>query len=313
MKAAVDQMEKRVLSEGEFIHARDELIKSGTYFTTGHASLNVPSLKVKYLNDKAVRHWLDLNGKVVPMTAGEAARTELNRTFPSLRRVGWLPAEVRLLDARSPFHFTGSNTCEMIYIDLRSAYHQIYKCLWLDTTYPRGLYGRFPLRDVAHALRDWKAARNGVVGIVRSRFLVGFRGHERIEMQIRNKFLSPGLWATVQDTLHWIAHEAIERGAVYVNTDGYLFPLEASDFEGFLSFLDDHSLRWKVRSQGFGVIKAWNSYKVGGFETAPYRFGMSSNNTNKEFTNVKRPEGLRKWGEYRKRVYRLVRSGEGKG
>lgn len=300
------QIKRFVLPEGEFVRARDELVKSGTYFTAGHSSLYVPSLSTKYLNEKAVRHWLDLDGEIVAMTAGEAARTELERAFPLLKRVGWLSKEVSLFDARSPCHFTGQARGEMIYVDLASAYYQIYKCLWLDTTYPRGLYGRFPLRDVGDALKHWKAARNGVIGIVRSRVLIGFRGHKRVEMQIQNKFLSPGLWATVQDTLHWIAREAISKGAIYVNTDGYLFPMDASGFEGFLSFLDDHNLKWKVRAQGDGRIKAWNSYKVGSFQTMPYKLKMSSNNTNKEFTNVRPASKTTKWGEYRKRVYRLV-------
>lgn len=296
---------RMVLTEGEFIRARDELINQGTYFTAGHSSLYVPSTQTKYLNEKATRNWLDLDGEIVPMTAGEAARTELERAFPTLKRVGWQPKEVVLLDARSPCHYAGQASGEMVYVDLKSAYHQIYSCLWLDTCYPRAIYGQYALKGVAHALKHWKAARNGVLGICRSRYLVGFRGHKRIEMQIKNKFLAPPLWATVQDTLDWIAAEAIERGAIYVNTDGYLFPM-TGDFEGFFDYLADHHLRYKIRAQGEGDVRGWNAYKVGSFETMPYKLSLPNSKSGKEFSNVK-GNFQEQWASYRKKVYCLVR------
>lgn len=300
-----------VVTESEFIRVRDELVQQGTYFSAGHASLYVPSITTKYLNEKAVRHWLDLDGNIIPMTAGEAARAELGRAFPDIKRVGWLPKEITLFDARSPCHFTGPATGEMMYVDLVSAYYQIYKCLWLDTTYPRGLYGRFPLYDVAEKLKHWKAARNGVLGIVRSRYLVGFRGHQRIEMSIKNKFLSPGLWATVQDTLHWIAAEAIDKGAVYVNTDGYLFPLDNSNVDAFFDVLTDHHLKYKIRAVGEGDVKAWNAYRVGSFSTLPYKMKLTNIKQSKEFTNVRSNDG-KEWAKYRQRVHSLVRHSEGR-
>lgn len=305
-------IKRYVVTESEFIRIKSELVKQETYFSAGHASLYAPSIATKYLNEKAVRHWLDLDGNIIPMSAGEAARTELSRAFPDIKRVGWLPREISLFDARSPCHFTGPATGEMIYIDLVSAYYQIYKCLWLDTTYPRGLYGQFPLYDVAERLKHWKAARNGVLGIIRSRHLVGFRGHKRVEMSVRNKFLSPGLWATVQHTLHWIAIEAINKGAIYVNTDGYLFPQDTSNVDVFLDYLVDHHLDYKVRAVGAGDVVAWNAYKVGAFSTLPYKLKLANLKQAKEFSNVI-TTGREGWAKYRQRVHRLVRYSQREG
>lgn len=281
-------------------------MEQGTFFVAGHSTLSVPSLEIKYLNDKSLRMWPNGDGEIDLITPGEAARFELIREFPDIKRVGWRGPMIKLFDKRVPMFYLGPATSsEMVYIDLKSAYWQIYRMLWLDVLYPRGLYGRYPMAGVADRLERWKAARNAVIGLIRSRDLVGFKGHKRIKMTTKNKFLSPCLWATVIDILHWIAEKAISEGAIYINTDGYLFHDQARA-DRFMLWLIERGLIFSVRDWGPGEVRGWNSYKVNKTQTQVYKLNLPY--YDKEFTNV-RPQPARKWQRYYHQISRIVRVG----
>ncbi len=257
----------------------------GTYFVGGSNSIYIPKGKIKYLDKSACRPWPNLENEVGSLSPAEAARIELMRAWPELKRVGWSPKQVSLLDLRSPLYYTGPRIGPMTYIDLDAAYSQIYARLWLDTTYPRAYYGQYPLWGVANRLSIWKAARNSLIGICRSRDAIAYRGTKRITIKVKNRYLSPGLWATVQRVLHWVAAEAIGRGAIYVNVDGYIFPGVADNFcIEFMERLSELGLRWSIRSEGEGEIVAWNNYRIGFTKTKSYRLGLMHNS--KEFSNV---------------------------
>lgn len=297
-----------VVNQDDFIVARTHLMSTGVFFIAGHSTISVPSSGIKYISERGLRLWPDDNGELVLLTPGEAARYELARCFPDLERVGWAGPAVKLFDKRVPMHYGGPVSSDsMIYIDLKSAYWQIYRLLWLDTSYPRGLYGRYPLFSLALKLANWKAARNAVIGICRSREIVGYRGHVRVKMSTRNKYLSPGLWATVVDILHWIAHQALAFGAVYVNTDGYLFD-NLAGADDFMIWMAGQGLLFEVRSRGGGEVRGWNNYKVGNKATKV--FTLNLHYYDKEFTNVqKQPE--EKWERYWGQLQRIVRSTQG--
>ncbi len=244
-----------------------------TYFISGHNSLYVPSRQEKYIlshrKDGALiaRLWEGLDGKVVLMTPGEAARTELQRAFPDLVRVGWRPSQIKLLDWRSPMYFSGPFKGKGIYIDIKSAYWQIYERLWLDVAFPCG-FGTLDLQPVANALKNWKAARNSVVGITRSREAIGVAGLRTIRLSMVNPFLSPCLWATIQAVLNMLAFVAVQKGAIYVATDGYIFPLESNVWQ-FQEYLYDLGLDYR-QTTGPTHVKFWGGYRVGNKATKPF-------------------------------------------
>ncbi len=261
------------------------LKNEGTYFVGGSNSLWVPKTKTKYLDRRSCRPWMNLEGEIGLMSPGEAVRAELTREWPDLKRVGWSPGHVTLLDYRSPLHYTGQAVGRMTYVDLDGAYCQIYEKLWLDTSFPRGYRGRYPLSDVAGRLKVWKGARNALVGIARSRDATAYKGTKRITLKVKNKYLSPGLWATVQAILHMIARMAIIKGAIYVNVDGYVFPETAeANMDEFLFYLSDLGFRWSIRSQGKGEIVSWNNYQIGAARTKAHELGLTRNS--REFSNV---------------------------
>lgn len=290
------QVNRYYVKGSELKSVMTHLQREGTYFLAGANSIYVPKGKVKYIDKSVCKPWPDLESVNTLMAPGEAVRTELSREWPELKRVGWQGSQVSLFDWRSPLHYTGQYDGAMIYIDLDGAYSQIYERLWLDTTYPRAYRGQYPLSGVAKRLREWKAARNSLIGICRSRDGVAYKGTKRVQIKMKNKYLSPGLWATVQAILHMIASRAIVLGAIYVNVDGYLFPLGNDWIEGeFLAWLSDLGFRWSIRDQGRGEIVSWNNYHVGSTRTQANRLGLIQNS--KEFTNVNHSNGER-WEQF---------------
>lgn len=243
------------------------------YFIAGTNSLTVPSRQEKYImfnrpdGSHICRYWIDENGEQYLMTPGEAARAELARAFPGLRRVGWQASTLSLLDWRWPMLFTGPYEGKAVYIDLKGAYHQIYSRLWLDVAFPAG-YGTLSLASVADRLAEWKPARNSIVGITASREIHGVKGTRTYVLHAKNPYLSPHLWATVQSILNEIAFKAESLGAIYIATDGYIFPEEARYWE-FEEFLIDFGLKYRVL-RGKSEIKNWGCYRVGPKKTQTF-------------------------------------------
>src|SRR3989304_2615894 len=261
-------------SSETFRNIRWMLQVKGIWFIAGINSLYVPSQGVKYLllenrkGEKICRHWPDLEGDTVLMSPGEAARTELKREFPDLTRVGWQKSHVALFDARWPMYCIGPVASPRgQYVDLKGAYHTIYSRLWLDVSYPNG-YGKLNLSNIAERLAGWKGARNSLIGVIRSREATGVRGFKSIPMSTTNPFLSPGLWAQTQAILNDIAHYAVKLGAVYVATDGYIFPTVRQS-ERFEEQLYNWGLPHRT-VKGDVDIKGWGCYRVGKKQNQSY-------------------------------------------
>lgn len=236
----------------------------------GNSTLYVPKLKCKFVDRAATVEWPDLNGVMVLMTKGEAARTELDRAFPGLRRVGWFGPMISLFDKLPPMYYTGPGSFRGYYVDLKGAYWTIYQKLWLDTCYPRGM-GQLSLCPVALATGTNKAVRNAVIGVISGRYVTMLKKDGTMkQVKSRNKYLSPCLWGTIQDILHDIAYLAVRAGARYICTDGYLFP-DQSGVDEFIARLELYGFRLHV-TRGDIDIKGWGIYKVGNAkETARYR------------------------------------------
>jgi hypothetical protein len=153
------------------------------------------------------------------------------------------------------------------YVDLKGAYHTLYSRLWLDVAFPCG-YGTLDLAPIGKRLAGWKGARNSLIGVTRSRETMGVRGFKSYPMKCHNPFLSPHLWATVQACLNEVAQVAIGLGAVYIVTDGYIFPKERG-FRIFEEKLYNWGLPFRSLS-GSLDITGWGRYRVGIKQTRNY-------------------------------------------
>jgi len=246
---------------------------NSVYFIGGGQSMFVPKHKTKYLlnasdeeGQSTLCYWEDDTGEKVPMTFGEVARLELKRSFPDLRRVGWQRPMVRYFDKQVPIACFARYKGDLIYTDIKAAYWQIYRHLWLNTCHPRGM-GSLPLWDVAEKLKDIKPARNAVLGTIRLRQAIAFRGFEPVYLKVKNPYLSPGLWVTVMNILHDIAGLAYLTGAIYVATDGYFHPVERSyGATLFQAELAESGLDFRTEV-GDGEIRGWANYRFRSKET----------------------------------------------
>ena len=301
-------MYTELMTERELKALVEELSRRGCWFTLGLSVVTCKALGVRAIDVNVARTWPNLSGELEPMSPGQAAKTELSRAFPGLKRVGWRRDHVKLFDWRSPMYFDEPYQGAGVYVDLKAAYCQIYRNLWLDTPFPRGV-GTLSLSPVADRLQDWKAARNAVMGIVKNRTITGCRSGKRQEISVTNHFLSPGLWATVQAILHAVAATALEHGAIYVNTDGYMFP----DYDkalGFLDFLNDLNLRHEIRDSGVIDLKGWNNYQVGLTSTSLYR--MERSLPSGKISNII-TDDTKKWLEYLRQINTLAMAAAGDG
>jgi len=257
------------LCYSDLMKFRKYLSQENEFFIAGSYSITWQRGRVKIMNAEKCEFWTDLEGQSVLMTPSEIARTEMLREFPDLKRVGWQKKHIELLDCGAPMLFTGEYHGLGTYVDLNRAYHTIYSQLPLNVLHPRGWPTKpLSLRPIAEKLRNHKSARNSVVGITRSRYITAYKGRKPVLLSAKNRFLSPPFWATIMDVLHELANLAVKLGAIYVNTDGYIFPDEG-DPAGFYEFLTEMGYSFKLKS-GECHITGWGSYSVGDKTTTPY-------------------------------------------
>ena len=260
---------------------RSVLLAKGTYFILGQNSIYVPKRREKYIDQSTVTEWPDLQGEIILMTPGEIARTELKREWPDLKRIGWQKPQYPLLDYRWPMHYGGPYKGGLIYTDLIGAYHQIYSRLWLNTAFPLG-YGSLDLLPVAKKLDKHKRARNSLIGITRSTQVTGIKGGKRITLKSHNPWLSPPLWAVVQEVLNEIAFIALQSGAIYVATDGYIHP-NKSNHKDFHRMLDLRGVIYRTH-EGDGEIRGWGNYITPQRQTSLHKNNYPTNQ--KTFSSI---------------------------
>lgn len=199
-----------------------------------------------------------VNGK----TPGEIAWGELRRVYPRLN-LQWRRNELDLLKQRPPKYFEGQYRGEIYGLDIRHAYAQLYRKLYLHGDWPRKRL-KYSLLEVANSLDDIKEARNAVVGIARSTRNKWVQGEKVWYVNKKNPFLSPVLWGHLQSILNEIAREMLELGAFYINTDGYCFKT-AAQRDTAVNLLGDTGIATKQFS-GYGAVLGISALSVPPFK-----------------------------------------------
>lgn len=116
----------------------------------------------------------------------------------------------------------------MVYLDVKSAYHSIYRRLWWDVECLPGTAwasGTISLADFPYP--DDRNARNALIGIAASRKVVLWRhGVPKVVNTVgglQNPHLAQAVWLI----LHYVAVVAVQHGAVYWHIDGGILPVDA--------------------------------------------------------------------------------------
>lgn len=193
-------------------------------------------------------------------TASEIAYKSLQAHYPGLR-LKWRQEELELLDWRAPQLFTGEVWGDLYYVDIKSAFAQFYEFLFLHSEWPFKRQ-KYPLAPLVPELRDMKVARNAVVGIARSTRNKWVKGGEVTYTRKVNPYLSPTLWAQLCGLLNQIALFAEQEGAIWINTDGFVFKKE-KPYLGFVGWLLDNGIVVR-HGWGKGYVRALQNIYVQG-------------------------------------------------
>lgn len=148
-----------------------------------------------------------------------------------------------------------------VYIDLKSAYWSILQVVGWDADYLPGRWLAINSSCADFPLWKNKMARNCIVSVGMTGDGKRWTG-EKLEFQRKsNPLTNMVLYALVQDVLNSVASDMVAAGALYVHTDGYIFPM--SKMEDGLSVLSEWGLVASVRHQGHCEIFAVGTYEIG--------------------------------------------------
>lgn len=177
---------------------------------------------------------------------------------PAIKRVQLAEVEK---NRTAPYFAIPCRFEEGCYIDLKSAYWQIIMAGGWDIDYypfhwlsPRSDNSDFPAPHL-------KVARNSIVSLARKSKITIWTGKKLIQENTSQVFRNAPLWAFVMDTLHSVACDMIEIGAVYVHTDGYIVPADQAG--SAFRVLESWGLLGGIKAWGETEVKAVGVYQVG--------------------------------------------------
>lgn len=204
----------------------------------------------------------------VPVSAGAVSRLILNEGLSLLgrKRILWTMKSKPLLDIPHPLYCNPSTTTrDLIYIDIKGAYYNIYRRMPFDIQF-QGLrvYGG-EVWFVDFLPPDWgnfKEARNTMIGVMRSKVSSRVKDGKIKVSGNRNNYLAPCHWGFIAHLLHTIAHKAISLGAIYWNIDGAIFG-DVNNALLFADYLTNIGLQSDIKARGYGRIYSIGNYQVG--------------------------------------------------
>lgn len=198
-----------------------------------------------------------------PQTGPEIARDYLRIYFVDKRRRAFREQVTSITAPRHQPLF--ADPCAMIaaaYVDLKSAYWSILKLTGWNVDYNPGKWLKPGYRPLDFPLPNDRVARNSLVtsGLsVPTRRWTGTKFHQ---FAAPNPFINYCLWAIVQDTLAAVALDALELGARYVHTDGYIVPMKNA--EPLIERIRSYGLEGSIKYHGKATISAVGCYTIDG-------------------------------------------------
>lgn len=193
------------------------------------------------------------------------AMAYLHHKYPH-RKAGRLKsaqyADVVAVRRSAPLFAKPVRWIEGAYLDLKSAYWSIIQTVGWDVDYYPSKWLMKKSSNVDFPYPQHKLARNSLVSIGLPTQLVVWTG-DKIEMVKRpNQWINVMLWSLVQDVLHGVAHDMVERaGAYYVHTDGYIVGLD--DLPKAMQVFADWGLPMSIKAQGEMRVSGVGAYAVG--------------------------------------------------
>lgn len=201
-----------------------------------------------------------------PQTPSEVARDYLLAKYQYPRRASKRQVESIHLPRSQAMYCVRGKLERAVYLDVRAAYFSIMQIVGCTPDY---FPGRFlgagdPPSDFP--CPDHKIARNCLVSVGTSNTMQTWTGYGLDLKKSWNSVYNMGLWALVQDVLHGVAADLIEKaGAIYFNVDGAIIPEVALNTG--IDILRAWGLEGKVKHKGRAEVFGIGRYKVGRFRT----------------------------------------------
>lgn len=191
----------------------------------------------------------------------------------------------------SPLHAKIGQHGDCAYVDISGAYLKILS-LGFDVEYRRGHYLGGDPRAVPAQIASNKYCYSIAVSTSHStRSRIDVMGKEGIfTSRPFNMFSNPCLYNLASDTLNAIASEVLAvfgDKCHYINTDGYIVPVEL--VEPLLSIIRSWGFSARVKNEGLTEVYGVAAWKVGDKRTR--RFDGNS----KDFTSALTPKDERLW------------------
>lgn len=158
---------------------------------------------------------------------------------------------------------------DLVYLDLKKAFFQLYTKMPVYIGYRRNKWTVSPpwlFPRLPSDLYDYKLIRNSLVGCWRSNSVARIKngGLKRDKTNVpTSNFWA---WNFIQSCLNYFAQIALESGAVYVHTDGYIFP-EHSGHIDFLQYMEELGFFLAVKARGYGRVYGVGRYEIGSYCT----------------------------------------------
>ena len=225
-----------------------------SYAILGPNTIFIPQQKKRYLDRS-----------IYPYGPAEVARAYLSY-IGAARKAPWqLPAGM-LTAPPKVFRPEFAESREWAYVDLRSAYWQLYHAASFDMSYGLGFMGRRLTRGRVEFKRceEWredKLARNSVWGtIIADKMRVWSEGALEV-IDVRGRFTAPHLALWVQHQLHAVCSDIMSSTSSPLwNDDGFLLP-KGTEGE-WIEYLAEHwQIEATVKEVGTGNVWGPGNYE----------------------------------------------------
>lgn len=206
-------------------------------------------------------------------TPADIARDYLTAKFGAKRR-RITTAQYRNFHDLHRFAPMYARPCELesaSYVDIKSAYWSILSRVGWDVDYLPDAFIRVRSDVSDFPFPDMKLARNCLVsvGIETVSNLKIWSDGQLSTRKAGNQFVNKSLWSFVMDVLNAIARQAVNLGAVYCYTDGYI--IDTKRERDLIDLIHNWGLDARIKLTGQATIKAPASYRVGDYESKPFR------------------------------------------
>lgn len=216
--------------------------------------------------------WTYRNAKVKLIDKGTAVRLDVGRVSPTeyartylMLKYGGRPKATSNQIAKTSIHRAAPMVAlpgryqDMVYVDLQAAYWSILKIVGWDVDYNPGSWWGIGQGMEDFPLPNNKLVRNMLVSVatVGNIMVADYGTLKRVDYG--NPLLNSSLWACVQDILHMIANFAVNNGAVYVHTDGYIIPRRM--WEHMAAWLDQFGLTIRLKHEGDAIVWGGGRYQ----------------------------------------------------